>query len=108
MALYRLQESYSIESSETLLESFEAFVLTEASRKGEKVLTKELETQQQQFEEYSKKIEAQETELKKVMEEKPKSWLERPLMVLLNVLKKNTNLLKIINLKLLSKRSYLY
>jgi hypothetical protein len=79
MALYRLQESYSVESCETLLESFEAFVLTEASRKGEKVLTKELESQQQQFEEYSKKIEAQEAELKKVMEEKPKSWLERKL-----------------------------
>ena len=77
MALYRLQES--VESCETLLESFEAFVLTEASRKGEKVLTRELESQQQQFEEYSKKIEAQEAELKKVMEEKPKSWLERKL-----------------------------
>lgn len=76
MALYRLQES--VESCETLLESFEAFVLTEASRKGEKVLTRELESQQQ-FEEYSKKIEAQEAELKKVMEEKPKSWLERKL-----------------------------
>ena len=49
MALYRLQESYSVESCETLLESFEAFVLTEASRKGEKILTKELESQQQQF-----------------------------------------------------------
>lgn len=79
MALYRLQESYSIESCETLLESFEAFVLTEASRKGEKVLTRELDSQQQQFEEYSKKIESQEAELKKVMEEKPKSWLERKL-----------------------------
>ena len=79
MALYRLQESYSVESCETLLESFEAFVLTEASRKGEKVLTRELDSQQQQFEEYSKKIESQEAELKKVMEEKPKSWLERKL-----------------------------
>lgn len=79
MALYRLQESYSAESCETLLESFEAFVLTEASRKGEKVLTRELDSQQQQFEEYSKKIESQEAELKKVMEEKPKSWLERKL-----------------------------
>lgn len=79
MALYRLQESYSYESCETLLESFEAFVLTEASRKGEKVLTRELDSQQQQFEEYSKKIESQEAELKKVMEEKPKSWLERKL-----------------------------
>lgn len=79
MALYRLQESYSVESCEALLESFEAFVLTEASRKGEKVLTRELDSQQQQFEEYSKKIESQEAELKKVMEEKPKSWLERKL-----------------------------
>lgn len=79
MALYRLQESYSVESCETLLESFEAFVLAEASRKGEKVLTRELDSQQQQFEEYSKKIESQEAELKKVMEEKPKSWLERKL-----------------------------
>lgn len=79
MALYKLQESYSVESCETLLESFEAFVLTEASRKGEKVLTRELDSQQQQFEEYSKKIESQEAELKKVMEEKPKSWLERKL-----------------------------
>lgn len=79
MALYRLQESYSVESCETLLESFEAFVLTEASRKDEKVLTRELDSQQQQFEEYSKKIESQEAELKKVMEEKPKSWLERKL-----------------------------
>lgn len=79
MALYRLQESYSAESCETLLESFEAFVLAEASRKGEKVLTRELDSQQQQFEEYSKKIESQEAELKKVMEEKPKSWLERKL-----------------------------
>lgn len=79
MALYKLQESYSYESCETLLESFEAFVLIEASRKGEKVLTRELDSQQQQFEEYSKKIESQEAELKKVMEEKPKSWLERKL-----------------------------
>ena len=79
MALYKLQESYSCESCETLLESFEAFVLIEASRKGEKVLTRELDSQQQQFEEYSKKIESQEAELKKVMEEKPKSWLERKL-----------------------------
>lgn len=79
MALYKLQESYSYESCETLLESFEAFVLAEASRKGEKVLTRELDSQQQQFEEYSKKIESQEAELKKVMEEKPKSWLERKL-----------------------------
>lgn len=79
MALYRLQESYSVESCETLLESFEVFILTEASRKGEKVLTRELDSQQQQFEEYSKKIESQEAELKKVMEEKPKSWLERKL-----------------------------
>lgn len=79
MALYRLQESYSVESCEALLESFEAFVLIEASRKGEKVLTRELDSQQQQFEEYSKKIESQEAELKKVMEEKPKSWLERKL-----------------------------
>ena len=79
MALYRLQESYSAESCETLLESFEAFVLTESSRKGEKVLARELDSQQQQFEEYSKKIESQEAELKKVMEEKPKSWLERKL-----------------------------
>lgn len=79
MALYKLQESYSYESCETLLESFEAFVLIEASRKGEKVLTRELDSKQQQFEEYSKKIESQEAELKKVMEEKPKSWLERKL-----------------------------
>lgn len=79
MALYKLQESYSCESCETLLESFEVFVLIEASRKGEKVLTRELDSQQQQFEEYSKKIESQEAELKKVMEEKPKSWLERKL-----------------------------
>ena len=79
MALYKLQESYSYESCETLLESFEVFVLIEASRKGEKVLTRELDSQQQQFEEYSKKIESQEAELKKVMEEKPKSWLERKL-----------------------------
>jgi len=79
MALYRLQESHSVESCETLLESFEAFVLIEASRKGEKILTRELDSQQQQFEEYSKKIESQEAELKKVMEEKPKSWLERKL-----------------------------
>lgn len=79
MALYKLQESYSYESCETLLESFEAFVLIEASRKGEKVLTRELDSQQQQFEEYSKKIESQEAELEKVMEEKPKSWLERKL-----------------------------
>lgn len=111
MALYRLQESYSVESCEALLESFEAFVLIEASRKGEKVLTRELDSQQQQFEEYSKKIESQEAELKKVMEEKPKSWLERKLESFkgaIERLKKNINLLKIINLKLLSKRSYLY
>lgn len=79
MALYKLQESYSVEYCEALLESFEAFVLIEASRKSEKVLTRELDSQQQQFEEYSKKIESQEAELKKVMEEKPKSWLERKL-----------------------------
>ena len=36
MALYKLQESYSYESCETLLESFEEFVLAEASRKGER------------------------------------------------------------------------
>lgn len=82
MALYRLNESYSTSSAEVLLEQFESFVLYEDMEVEERSLdslNKQQKEQQEQLERYDKEISSKEAELKKLINEKPKSWLERKL-----------------------------
>lgn len=82
MALYRLNESYSTSSAEVLLEQFESFVLYEDMQVEERSLdslNKQQKEQQEQLERYDKEISSKEAELKKLINEKPKSWLERKL-----------------------------
>lgn len=82
MALYRLNESYNTSSAEVLLEQFESFVLYEDMQVEERSLdslNKQQKEQQEQLEKYDKEISSKEAELKKLINEKPKSWLERKL-----------------------------
>ena len=82
MALYRLNESYNTSSAEVLLEQFESFVLYEDMEVKERSLdslNKQQKEQQKQLEKYDKEISSKEAELKKLINEKPKSWLERKL-----------------------------
>jgi len=82
MALYRLNESYNTSSAEVLLEQFESFVLYEDMQVEERSLdslNKQQKEQQEQLERYDKEISSKEAELKKLINEKPKSWLERKL-----------------------------
>lgn len=82
MALYRLNESYTTSSAEVLLEQFESFVLYEDMQVEERSLdslNKQQKEQQEQLERYDKEISSKEAELKKLINEKPKSWLERKL-----------------------------
>lgn len=82
MALYRLNESYTTFSAEVLLEQFESFVLYEDMQVEERSLdslNKQHKEQQEQLERYDKEISSKEAELKKLINEKPKSWLERKL-----------------------------
>lgn len=82
MALYRLNESYTTSSAEVLLEQFESFVLYEDMQVEERSLdslNKQHKEQQEQLERYDKEISSKEAELKKLINEKPKSWLERKL-----------------------------
>lgn len=82
MALYKLNESYSTSSAEVLLEQFESFVLYEDMQVEERSLdslNKQQKEQQEQLEKYDKEISSKEAELKKLINEKPKSWLERKL-----------------------------
>lgn len=82
MALYRLNESNNISSAEVLLEQFESFVLYEDMQVEERSLeslNKQQKEQQEQLEKYDKEISSKEAELKKLINEKPKSWLERKL-----------------------------
>lgn len=82
MALYRLNESDSTSSAEVLLEQFESFVLYEdmqVERRSLDSLNKQQKEQQEQLERYDKEISSKEAELKKLINEKPKSWLERKL-----------------------------
>lgn len=82
MALYRLNESYNSSSAEVLLEQFESFVLYEDMQVEERSLdslNKQKKEQQEQLERYDKEISSKEAELKKLINEKPKSWLERKL-----------------------------
>lgn len=82
MALYRLSESYNTSSAEVLLEQFESFVLYEDMQVEERSLdslNKQQKEQQEQLEKYDKEISSKEAELKKLINEKPKSWLERKL-----------------------------
>lgn len=80
MGLYKLQES-NTPYIETLIESF----LSEES-------TKELQDQVAYDEEklvsYTKSLEENEKELKKLIESKPKSWLERKLVSFHNVIER--------------------
>lgn len=82
MALYRLNESYTTSSAEVLLEQFESFVLYEGIEVKERSLdslNKQYKEQQEQLEKYDKEISSKEAEMKKLINEKPKSWLERKL-----------------------------
>lgn len=82
MALYRLNESNNTSSAEVLLEQFESFVLYEDMQVEERSLdslNKQQKEQQEQLEKYDKEISSKEAELKKLINEKPKSWLERKL-----------------------------
>lgn len=82
MALYRLNEDYSTSSAEALLEQFETFVLCEDIGVKERdldSLNKRQKEQEEQLEKYNKELTEKETQMKKLIDEKPKSWLERKL-----------------------------
>ena len=82
MALYRLNEDYNTSSAEALLEQFETFVLCEAIEVVERdldSLNKQQKEQEEQLEKYNKEITEKEAQMKKLIDEKPKSWLERKL-----------------------------
>ena len=82
MALYRLNEDCNASSAEALLEQFETFVLCEALQVEERdldSLNKQQKEQQEQLEKYDKEITEKEAQMKKLIDEKPKSWLERKL-----------------------------
>ena len=82
MALYRLNEDYNTSSAEALLEQFETFVLCEDLQVEERdldSLNKQQKEQEEQLEKYNKEITEKEAQMKKLIDEKPKSWLERKL-----------------------------
>lgn len=82
MALYRLNEDYSTSSAEALLESFETFVLCEELKVAERdldSLNKQQKEEEEQLEKYNKELAEKEAQMKKLIDEKPKSWLERKL-----------------------------
>lgn len=82
MSLFKLNESNNTSSAEVLLEQFESFVLYEDMQVEERSLdslNKQHKEQQEQLERYDKEISSKEAELKKLINEKPKSWLERKL-----------------------------
>ena len=82
MSLFKLNESYNTSSAEVLLEQFESFVLYEDMEVEERSLdslNKQYKEQQEQLEKYDKEISSKEAELKKLINQKPKSWLERKL-----------------------------
>ena len=82
MALYRLNEEYNTSSAEALLEQFETFVLCEEIKVEERdldSLDKQQKEQEEQLEKYNKEITEKEAQMKKLIDEKPKSWLERKL-----------------------------
>lgn len=82
MSLFKLNESNNTSSAEVLLEQFESFVLYEDMQVEERSLdslNKQQKEQQEQLEKYDKEISSKEAELKKLINEKPKSWLERKL-----------------------------
>lgn len=82
MALYRLNEDYSTSSAEALLEQFETFVLCEELKFVERdldSLNKQQKEEEEQLEKYNKELAEKEAQMKKLIDEKPKSWLERKL-----------------------------
>lgn len=82
MALYRLNEDYNTSSAEALLEQFETFALCEVLQVEERdldSLNKQQKEQQEQLEKYDKELTEKEAQMKKLINEKPKSWLERKL-----------------------------
>lgn len=82
MALYRLNEDYNTSSAEALLEQFETFALYEVLQVEERdldSLNKQQKEQQEQLEKYNKELTEKEAQMKKLINEKPKSWLERKL-----------------------------
>lgn len=82
MPLFKINESNNTSSAEVLLEQFESFVLyedVEVKERSLDSLNKQQKEQQEQLEKYDKEISSKEAELKKLINEKPKSWLERKL-----------------------------
>lgn len=82
MALYRLNEDCNTSSAEALLEQFETFALYEVLQVEERdldSLNKQQKEQQEQLEKYDKELTEKEAQMKKLINEKPKSWLERKL-----------------------------
>lgn len=77
MSLFRLQEFNSLDT-ETLIESFlsETLEIKDLNRKD---LEKEIETEQFKLKNYSKHLEENEKEIKKLIDNKPVSWLEKKL-----------------------------
>lgn len=72
MGLYRLQESNNLDT-ETLVEFFLSEETTEE-------LERQVEYDEQKLVAYTKSLEDNEKELKKLIESKPRSWLERKLI----------------------------
>lgn len=77
MSLFRLQESNNLDT-ETLIESFlsETLEIKDLNRKD---LEKEIEKEQFKLKNYSKNLEENEKEIKKLIDNKPVSWLEKKL-----------------------------
>ena len=72
MGLYRLQESNNLDT-ETLVEFF-------LSEETNAELERQVEYDEQKLVAYTKSLEDNEKELKKLIESKPRSWLERKLL----------------------------
>lgn len=80
MGLYKLQES-NILDIETLLESF-------LSEETVKELQDKIDFDEEKLASYTKSLEENEKELKKLIESKPKSWLERKLVSFHNAIER--------------------
>lgn len=80
MGLYRLQESNNLDT-ETLVEFF-------LSEETTAELERQVEYDEQKLVAYTKSLEDNEKELKKLIESKPRSWLERKLISFHKVIKR--------------------
>lgn len=80
MGLYKLQES-NISDVEILIESF-------LSEESVKELQDKIDFDEEKLASYTKSLEENEKELKKLIESKPKSWLERKLVSFHNAIER--------------------